>query len=257
MVRRRYQQGHLFKRGKRWVARFREMLIQPDGSTRTILRSVVIASVRDVPTRGEARRILDGRLNQLTQGSPRIQTIGTFADFTVKWADAVLPTYRASTRQFYVGILRRHLVPYFGSTWSGERSTSGAPFTAANSARRSPRRVSGPSPLVQGSLSSSGRTGRAARSIRVRSSSQTLWASRTNPTTSFKGSCGLRCVLWVCPRRDGEGSDEPSPPLSANCESRSRRPSRSWGTLLRKQLWAFTPSSWRNRNAAPCSSWKS
>src|SRR5439155_20071998 len=25
MVRRRYQQGHLFKRGKRWVVRFREM----------------------------------------------------------------------------------------------------------------------------------------------------------------------------------------------------------------------------------------
>ena len=114
MVRRRYQQGHLFKRGKRWVARFREMLIQPDGSCRSIQRSVVIASVRDIPTRSEARRILDSRLKQLTQGSPRIQTIGTFADFTVKWEDAVLPTYRPSTRQFYAGILRRHLVPYFG-----------------------------------------------------------------------------------------------------------------------------------------------
>src|SRR5215831_5071040 len=114
MVRRRYQQGHLFKRGRRWVARFREMLIQPDGSTRTIQRSVVIASIRDVPTRGEARRILDSRLKQLTQGLPRIQTIGTFADFAVKWEDTVLPTYRASTRQFYAGVLTRHLVPYFG-----------------------------------------------------------------------------------------------------------------------------------------------
>ncbi len=114
MVRRRYQQGHLFKRGRRWVARFREMLIQPDGSTRTIQRSVVIADVREVPTRGEARRILDNRLKQLSQWLPRVQTIGTFADFTVKWEDAVLPTYRASTRQFYAGVLRRHLVPYFG-----------------------------------------------------------------------------------------------------------------------------------------------
>jgi len=108
MVRRRYQQGHLFKRGKRWVARFREMLIQPDGSTRSIQRSVVIANVREVPTRSEARRILDSRLKELTQGTPRIQAIGTFSDFTVKWEDAVLPTYRASTRQFYPGILRRH-----------------------------------------------------------------------------------------------------------------------------------------------------
>lgn len=114
MVRRRYQQGHLFKRGTRWVARFREMLIQPDGSTHTIQRSIVIATIRDVPTRGEARRILDSRLKQLTQGAPRIQTVGTFADFAVKWEDTVLPTYRASTRQFYAGVLRRHLVPYFG-----------------------------------------------------------------------------------------------------------------------------------------------
>jgi integrase len=90
------------------------MLIQPDGSTRTIQRSVVIADVREVPTRGEARKILDNRLKQLSQGLPRVQTIGTFADFTVKWEDAVLPTYRASTRQFYAGVLRRHLVPYFG-----------------------------------------------------------------------------------------------------------------------------------------------
>ncbi len=114
MVRRRYQQGHLFKRGRRWVARFREMLIQPDGSTLTVQRSVVVADVREVPTRGEARRILDNRLKQLSPGLPRVQAVCTFSDFAVKWQDAVLPTYRASTRQFYAGILRRHLIPYFG-----------------------------------------------------------------------------------------------------------------------------------------------
>ncbi len=114
MVRRGYQRGHLFKRGRRWVARFREMLIQPDGSTLTIQRSVVIADVREVPTRGEARQILDNRLKQLGSGLPRVQAVGTFSDFVVKWQDAVLPTYRASTRQFYAGILRRHLTPYFG-----------------------------------------------------------------------------------------------------------------------------------------------
>jgi integrase len=114
MVRRRYQQGHLFKRGRRWVARFREMLIQPDGSTLAVQRSVVIADVREVPTRGEARRILDNRLKQVSPGHPRIQAVCSFSDFVVKWQDAVLPTYRASTRQFYAGILRRHLIPYFG-----------------------------------------------------------------------------------------------------------------------------------------------
>ena len=114
MVRRRYQEGHLFKRGRRWVARFREMVIQPDGSSRNVQRSVVIASVRDVPTRGEARRILDSRLKPMNEGAPRVPTIGTFADFTVKWEEAILPTYRASTRRFYAGVLRRHLVPHFG-----------------------------------------------------------------------------------------------------------------------------------------------
>jgi integrase len=114
MVRRRYQQGHLFKRGKRWVARFREMLIQPDGSARSIQRSVVIASVREVPTCGEARRILDSRLKQLTQGRRGSRRSVCLPILQSSGKDAVLPTYRASTRQFYAGILRRHLVPYFG-----------------------------------------------------------------------------------------------------------------------------------------------
>jgi integrase len=37
----------------------------------------------------------------------------TFGDFARKWGDAVLPTYRASTRNFYRDILRRHLAPKF------------------------------------------------------------------------------------------------------------------------------------------------
>jgi integrase len=123
MVRRRYQQGHLFKRGRRWVARFREMLIQPEGSTLAIQRSVVIAGVRDVPTRGEARRILGNRLKQLSPGHPRVQAVYSFSDFVVKWQDALLPTYRASTRQFDAEILRRHLIPYFGGWRLGDIRT--------------------------------------------------------------------------------------------------------------------------------------
>jgi integrase len=37
----------------------------------------------------------------------------SFGDFARKWEEAVLPTYRVSTRNFYRDILRKHLVPKF------------------------------------------------------------------------------------------------------------------------------------------------
>lgn len=116
MVRRCFQGGCLFKRGKRnpvWVARWRETVIQPDGAISRVQRSEVIALVRDVPTRREARTLLETRLKDLNHGSRKVQMASSFGEFAKKWEEAVLPTYRASTRNFYQDVLNRHLLPYF------------------------------------------------------------------------------------------------------------------------------------------------
>lgn len=118
MVRRSFQRGCLIKRGRRnptWAARWREPVIQADGSIRRIQRSEVIALVRDVPTRREAQALLEKRLRDLNQGTSNIRVIRSFSQFAKEWEEAVLSTYRASTRKFYCEVLHRHLFPFFGN----------------------------------------------------------------------------------------------------------------------------------------------
>lgn len=116
MVRHRFQGGCLFKRGKKnlvWVARWREKVMQSDGSIRRVQRAEVIALVRDVPTRREAQALLNSRIHDLNQGLHKVQATVSFGEFAKKWEEAILPTYRASTRKFYLDTLHRHVLPYF------------------------------------------------------------------------------------------------------------------------------------------------
>jgi integrase len=119
MARRRYQDGCLFTRGrvgrKVWVARWREDVIRPDGVVARIMRSQVLGPVSSISTRREARQLLTSLLRPTNHGLRKPQATMTFEDFARKWEEAVLPTYRVSTRNFYKGILRKHLAPKFAS----------------------------------------------------------------------------------------------------------------------------------------------
>ena len=117
MARRRYQEGCLFMRGstgrKVWVARWREDVLLPDGTAGRILRSHVLGKVCHIPTRREARQLMNSLLRPTNYGLRKPHSTMLFGDFARRWEEAVLPTYRASTRNFYRDILRRHLVPRF------------------------------------------------------------------------------------------------------------------------------------------------
>jgi len=117
MARRRYQEGCLFTRGvggrKVWVARWREDILLPDGTVGRIMRSQVLGPVCRIPSRREARQLMHSLLRPTNQGLRKPHSTMMFGDFAQKWEEAVLPTYRASTRNFYRDILRRHLVPRF------------------------------------------------------------------------------------------------------------------------------------------------
>jgi integrase len=90
-------------------------VIRPDGAIARMMRSQVLGPVSSIPTRGEARQLLNSLLRPTNQGLRKPQATMTFGDFARKWGDAVLPTYRASTRNFYKDILRKHLAPKFTS----------------------------------------------------------------------------------------------------------------------------------------------
>lgn len=117
MARRRFQSGCLFKRGKRrkvWVARWREDVLREDGSVGRMLRSVVLGSVADLPTRADAQTRLEEQLRPLNQGSARPEAtmaFGTFAE--TQWQTLVLPTLKLSTQHGYRNVLRKHVHPYW------------------------------------------------------------------------------------------------------------------------------------------------
>jgi integrase len=117
VARRRYQTGCVFKRGKRrkvWVARWREDVLCEDGKVGRILRSVVLGSVADLPTRRDAQVRLDEELRGVNQGTVRPESsmlLGTFAE--EQWKTLVLPTLKLSTQHGYKTVLAKHLLPYW------------------------------------------------------------------------------------------------------------------------------------------------
>ena len=72
MARRRYQEGCLFMRGaagqKVWVARWREDVLRSDGTVGRMMRSHVLGPVRRIPSRREARQLMNSLLRPLNQG---------------------------------------------------------------------------------------------------------------------------------------------------------------------------------------------
>ncbi len=118
MSRRRYQEGSLFvRRGKRrkvWVARWREKVLGARG-TEFIRRSFVLGTLKEIPTRRQARQLLDDRLREINQGHQRPQSVVSFQKFVrSQWEPSILPTLKFSTARGYQHLVNRHLLPAFG-----------------------------------------------------------------------------------------------------------------------------------------------
>ena len=118
MIRRRYQTGSLVVRGKRkkvWVARWREPVIAPDGTLKSVRRSEIIGTLADFPTKRQARALLESRLHDANHTQQRPQSSMHFRDFVCsQWEPAVLPTLKFATQRNYRHLIRRHLLPVFG-----------------------------------------------------------------------------------------------------------------------------------------------
>jgi integrase len=119
VIRRRYQTGCLFIRGKRrkvWVARWREDLITPAGTVSRTLRSEVLGPVSEIVSRREARKILEAKLRPINQGRQRPQSTLLFEQFVRdQWEPAMLPVMKPSSARYYGIQIRCHLLPILGS----------------------------------------------------------------------------------------------------------------------------------------------
>lgn len=118
MARRRYQNGHIRKRGKRnpvWELLWREDFIQDDGTIGRRLLSKVLGPVREL-TRRQARKLAEEHLRPLNLGRLVPQSTVTLQQFVeTHFVPNVFPVLKPSSRERYRRTLDNHILPALGS----------------------------------------------------------------------------------------------------------------------------------------------
>ena len=83
-------------------------MLRKDGKVGRILRSVVLGSVADLPTRRHAQVRLDEELRAVNQGTVRPESSIPFGAFAEdQWRVLVLPTLKLSTQHGYKTVLHQ------------------------------------------------------------------------------------------------------------------------------------------------------
>jgi hypothetical protein len=119
MVRPRYQDGSLTIRGKRrkvWLLRWREDVLQPDGSVKRIQHAETLGPISCIK-RQQARAVLQERVSGVNQNYRRPQATMSFQDFVgTEWRPNAELALRKGTVKYYSFQLERHILPVFGSS---------------------------------------------------------------------------------------------------------------------------------------------
>jgi integrase len=139
VARPRWQTGWLFQRGKKnpvWVGRYREDAITEDGKRIRFQRSIVLGLVQEIGKR-EAQRLLSQRLGTINQGKQKPELLISFEQFVLeRWEPNIFPTLRYSTARNYRHLVRRHLIPFFGSMRLGEIGPADVQMFLADKSKR-------------------------------------------------------------------------------------------------------------------------
>jgi integrase len=117
LARRRYQTGTLRLRGKRkkvWTLRWREDLVDADGSVRRVKREAVVGTHAELPTQKLARRRADLFLSRVNRPDYRPGKVIGFEEFAERWKEHSLSQQKPSSQAVAESHLKTHLVPTFG-----------------------------------------------------------------------------------------------------------------------------------------------
>jgi integrase len=117
MARRRYQKGRVFLRGQKervWVGRWREDMVQSDGSVRRIERSAILGAQHELKTKRLAQRRLDLILCRINAPEYRPGRVASIAEFAEKWQAEILIHRKPSTVRAAKSHLRTYILPQLG-----------------------------------------------------------------------------------------------------------------------------------------------
>jgi integrase len=108
---RQYGSGSLFKEGRGWAIRWRELEIAPDGTIKKRMRYEALGNI----SRGEAGDILRRRVAEAGSNDRPKRSRVLFRELAEQWKVDVLATkYKRSTQKNHGHIVEKHLVPRFG-----------------------------------------------------------------------------------------------------------------------------------------------
>jgi integrase len=117
MTRPRYQDGSLVVRGKRrkvWVLRWREDVLQPNGSVHRMQRAETLGPISTI-NRQSARAILRTKVEAQNLNQRRPQAAMPLKEFiAAEWKPGAELALKKSTVRYYNLILDRHILPTFG-----------------------------------------------------------------------------------------------------------------------------------------------
>lgn len=117
VARKRYQHGRVFLKGKKkekWVGRYREDVVEMDGNTRRVRRSVILGTKRELPTKRLAERRLDALLARINCLDYRPGRAATFGEFIERWKTEVLTTQKPSSARAVRSHLKCYIMPELG-----------------------------------------------------------------------------------------------------------------------------------------------
>jgi hypothetical protein len=109
---RQYGSGSLFKEGRGWAIRWRELEIAPDGTMNKRLCYEALGNM----SRAEAGEILRRKVAESGSSDRPTRSRVTFLTLARQWQVDVLPTkYKHSTQKNHQHIMEKHLIPRFGN----------------------------------------------------------------------------------------------------------------------------------------------
>jgi len=120
MARRRYQKGSLvpktgIPKNGLWIGRWREDMIQSDGSIARPYKWEVLGTIHDYPTRKLALRAIEARLSTINSPTYRARPTATFTEFANRWEATVLCQHKPSRQCAIRSQIRKWLLPAFNN----------------------------------------------------------------------------------------------------------------------------------------------
>jgi integrase len=98
-----------------WIGRYREdMLVANNVTPIRVLKSVVLGSKRELPTKRLAARKLESVLSRINAFSYRAGRIATVEDFAARWRTDVLSKRKPSTIHAAKSHLKNQIIPHLG-----------------------------------------------------------------------------------------------------------------------------------------------